>query len=107
MWPESTAHACRGANEVASCLNRFITSIPKGVKTAVFYSDTCGGQNKNSFVYSTFQFAIKHPSLEVIDHKFLVPEHTHLECDVDHAIMEKAKKKVLSTFMCPETGTNQ
>lgn len=26
-------------------------------------------------------------------HKFLIPGHTHLECDVDHAVIERAKKR--------------
>ena len=33
-------------------------------------------------------------SLEYIDHKFLVSGHTHLECDVDHGLIEKQKKKL-------------
>lgn len=40
-----------------------------------------------------FMFAIQnHPSITVIDQKFLVPGHTHLECDSDHARIERAKK---------------
>lgn len=92
MWPENTAS--RGANEVASCLFRFLRDIPHGVETAVFYSDTCGGQNKNIIIISMFQWAIHHhPTLKIIDHKFLVPGHTHLECDVDHSVIERDKKK--------------
>ena len=33
-----------------------------------------------------------HPSLDSIDHKFLVTGHTHLECDSDHATIERAKE---------------
>lgn len=92
MWPETIAG--RDANEIASCLYSFIQSIPPGVKHAIFYSDTCGGQNKNIIMISMFQYVINlHPTLEVIEHKFLVPGHTHLECDVDHSIIERAKKR--------------
>lgn len=92
MWPECTAG--RGANEIASCIYSHLKSIPNGIKHVVLYSDTCGGQNKNSYIFSMFHYAIhKHPSIEVIDHKFLVPGHTHLECDVDHAVIERTKKK--------------
>ncbi|CAH1118124.1 unnamed protein product [Phaedon cochleariae] len=92
MWPESTAG--RGGNEVASCLFRFLNSIPESVKIANFYSDTCGGQNKNFIVNAMYQYALNlHPSLEEINHKFLVPGHTHMECDVDHSVIERAKKK--------------
>lgn len=59
-----------------------------------FYSDTCGGQNKNMMVMSIFQWAIhQHATLKTNDHKFLVPGHTHLECDIDHSVIERAKKK--------------
>jgi hypothetical protein len=33
-------------------------------------------------------------TLQTIDHKFLVPGHTHMECDADHSIIER-KKSVL------------
>uniref|UniRef100_A0A6P7HEI9 Uncharacterized protein LOC114347702 n=1 Tax=Diabrotica virgifera virgifera TaxID=50390 RepID=A0A6P7HEI9_DIAVI len=32
-------------------------------------------------------------TIESIDHKFLVSGHTHMECDVDHATIEKEKKR--------------
>lgn len=31
--------------------------------------------------------------MQEINHKFLVPGHTHMECDGDHSIIEKKKKK--------------
>lgn len=33
-----------------------------------------------------------HPSIDTIDHKFLVTSHTHMECDSDHATIERVKK---------------
>jgi hypothetical protein len=57
------------------------------------YSDTCGGQNRNMNIAIMTSVAIQshHPSLEVTDQKFMLPGHTHMECDVDHARTEKAK----------------
>lgn len=53
----------------------------------------CGGQNKNSHVATMFMAVLtEKPTLESIDHKFLISGHTHMECDVDHATIEKAKK---------------
>jgi predicted nuclease of predicted toxin-antitoxin system len=64
------------------------------VKEVIFYSDTCGGQNKNNIVTMMFLYLIKlHPTLEKISHKFLVSRHTHMECDSDHALIKKTKKK--------------
>ncbi|KAJ8884811.1 hypothetical protein PR048_011007 [Dryococelus australis] len=36
----------------------------------------------------------QHSSLKVINQKFLVPAHLHLECDSDHARIERAEKKM-------------
>ncbi|KAK3931979.1 5-methyltetrahydropteroyltriglutamate--homocysteine methyltransferase 2 [Frankliniella fusca] len=61
------------------------------------YSDSCSGQNKNSHMCASLISAVNdHPSLETIDHKFLVPGHTFMECDQIHAQIEKKKKKVTS-----------
>jgi len=47
-----------------------------------------------------------HPSLEIIDQKFLLPRLTHLECDVDHARIERAKKHNLFEIMIPRGWYN-
>lgn len=52
-----------------------------------FYFDNCGEENKNNIVAMMFLYLVKnHPTLEK------VREHTHMECDSDHAIIEKTKK---------------
>lgn len=48
-----------------------------------------------SYVTAMFLALMKEcPHLEYIDHKFLVPGHTHMECDYDHSVIERAKKKI-------------
>lgn len=39
----------------------------------------------------------KKDNLQVVDQKFLLPGHTHLECDSDHARIERAKKCLASS----------
>ena len=66
----------------------------QNVTKITLYSDSCFGQNKNSHVCAMFFTALqKFPNISTIDHKFLVPGHTHMECDVDHSIIERLKKK--------------
>ncbi|KAG5888686.1 hypothetical protein JTB14_022270 [Gonioctena quinquepunctata] len=48
MWHESTA--ARGANEIALCIFKHIQNLPDGFTKVILYSDTCGGQNENSYV---------------------------------------------------------
>jgi hypothetical protein len=45
-----------------------------------------------------------YPSLDIIDQKFLLPGHTHLECDVDHA--QIAKKHNTFEIMIPRDWYN-
>lgn len=92
MWHEGISG--RGANEVASCLYNFLTScIGPEISHIILYSDTCGGQNKNSILSAMYLYLLRsHPTLKRVDHKFLIPGHTHMECDNDHAVIEKKMK---------------
>lgn len=92
IWHEGVAQ--RGADEIASCLFQFIKDLPDHVETLILYSDTCPGQNRNSILPIMFSKALDDKNnLKEIHHKFLVPGHTHLECDTDHATIERFVKK--------------
>lgn len=101
MWHEALAG--RGSNQIASILYKFIEdNIPNTVTHLITYSDTCSGQNRNVNVALMFMFAVqKHPSIQIVDQKFLVPGHTHLECDGDHARIERCKKQSDSIIAIP------
>lgn len=91
MWHKALAG--RGASEVASCLYVHLQNMLPNVIEVTLYSDTCGEQNKNSHVLAMFiKFAYEHPEVTV-NHKFLIPDHTHMECDVDHSMIERQNKK--------------
>lgn len=92
MWHE--AEGGRGANQIATALYEELMNLPDEVKHVILYSDTCGGQNKNSHVSVMFLAVMQRKAtLQVIDHKFMVSGHSHMECDVDHGLIEKKKKK--------------
>lgn len=91
MWHEGTAK--RGGNEISSCLYEHLLNVPINVSNLILYSDSCAGQNKNLHVSVMFMAALeRNPNLLIIDHTFLEPGHTHLECDVDHSVIERKKK---------------
>ena len=48
----------------------------------------------------------EHPHIKTIDHTFLEPGHTHMECDAEHALIEKAKKRVGFSVQIPEDWYN-
>lgn len=107
MWHEALAK--RGGNEIASCLFQHLQSLQPSVNHVVFYSDCCPGQNKNSFVATMFVIFMHLEttgSISIIDHKFMVPGHTHMECDSDHALIERKKKKHQYKFTTLVTGIN-
>jgi len=70
------------------------------------YSDCCSGQNKNSILIAMcLWFLENQESINVIDHKFLVPGHTRMECDSDHAKIEKARKRYSAPINHPNNWT--
>lgn len=85
--------SARGANQIASCLYRVLLALPPSIKNVTLYSDTCGGQNKNSHMVAMFLVLMQQSHLETVDHKFLIPGHTRMECDSDHSTIERKKSK--------------
>lgn len=93
MWHE--AEGGRGANQIATCLFLQLIELTPNIQNVVLYSDTCGGQNRNSHVAAMFFYALQqNTNLKLIDHKFMISGHSHMECDVDHSLIEKQKKKL-------------
>ncbi|XP_067646121.1 uncharacterized protein [Eurosta solidaginis] len=87
MWHETVAN--RGGNEIASCIYRQLQMVDKMVTRMCFYSDSSTVQNKNSNMTGMFiKFVHNSPHIEYIDHKFLEPGHTYMECDSDFALIE-------------------
>ena len=71
----------------------FIMSLHPIVRHLTTYSNTCGGQNKNSHFAAMCMTAVQNsPCLLMIDQKFLLSGHTHMESDADHSQIEKKKK---------------
>lgn len=56
MWHEGTAQ--RGANEISSCLYRFIMDMSDNVETLTLYFDTCPGQNRNNILPVMFMVVL-------------------------------------------------
>lgn len=99
VWHEQIAK--RGSNEVASCLWKFIeTQKKRGIKSLIFYSDNCGGQNRNHTIFSMFSYAAVYFQVSII-HRFLEKGHTQNEGDSMHAVIENAKKRQ-SVLYVPE-----
>ncbi|CAG4990278.1 unnamed protein product [Colias eurytheme] len=59
------------------------------------WSDSCAGQNRNLMVVMAYMWILhKHPQLKIINHKFMLKGHTHMEVDQIHSQIEKKKKQL-------------
>jgi len=92
LWNETEGQ--RGSCEVATCLHKYINSLPPNVNHICFYSDNCMGQNRNKYVTTALLYSVsKSNYIDVIDQKYLEAGHTQMECDSMHATIEYAKRK--------------
>lgn len=93
MWPENEAR--RGPNEVGSCIWDFISQkVEAGAKSIHFFSDNCGGQNRNRFIAFMYMQAMRHFGVN-IRHTYLEKGHTQTENDSVHAVIENSVKRAL------------
>jgi len=92
IWNETVAK--RGANDISSSLFHYLKSFPSNISHVTMYSDCCPGQNKNSIIMAMCIYFLEHQeNIKTIDHKFMVSGHSRMECDSDHARIEKARKR--------------
>lgn len=101
VWDETNGN--RGANEIGSCLLRYIEHTSKNRSECdnlelVFFSDNCAGQQKNKYIISLYMYALKkYPNIRSICHKFLVTGHTQNEGDCAHSVIERQVKRYLKS----------
>ena len=99
LWNELVAH--RGANDVVSCLSRFIYDTRfgrTGAKWSVWWADNCAGQNKNNCVIWFFQDLIRKGVYSRIDYKFLVVGHTYGPTDRCFGVIEKYLSQIENVY---------
>ena len=92
MWHEGVAK--RGSIEVASCLWNYLQKLQNSENDVNFFSDTCGGQNRNVNMVSMWLYAVSHLNIKIINHFFFEPGHSQMECDSVHAKIETKSKNV-------------
>lgn len=103
IWHE--AEGSKGSQEVASCILKFLTSLPSTIKHVLAFSDNCAGQNKNKNILKLWSYIVRFTPIETIDHKFLISGHSYMECDQDFGLIEKRKRAVGVVYM-PDDWVN-
>ncbi|XP_062555461.1 uncharacterized protein LOC134220417 [Armigeres subalbatus] len=103
LWDESKAR--RGSQEIGSCLLKDLQGLNENVQEMIYYSDRCSGQNHNIIICTLFLYfietCIKQGRKLTIQHKFMVPGHSHMEVDSAHGSIEKAKKRCAMNIETP------
>ena len=103
LWDEMNGN--RGSNEIASCLFDFCNRAAEaGVQFIDFFSDNCGGQNRNRLVAAMLHHVVQATQLEEITVNYLVKGHTENQADTIHSMVE-AKKASAKLFLPSEWAT--
>ena len=93
VWAEDEGK--RGSNEIASCLYDFNTKCARnGITDVVYYSDSCGGQNKNMAISAMCLKTVNTTPIETISHYYYECGHSQSECDNVHSRIEKHIKNM-------------
>lgn len=90
IWDEVTGG--RGADEVASCLLKWLTICQDrgdAFRKLRVYCDNCGGQNKNIFVLLMALQLVHGARLVRVEIVFMKSGHTYLPCDRAFGSIEK------------------
>lgn len=95
FWDEIVGK--RGAVEIGSCVLRYIDTLlqkhPDKDIAIIFYSDNCGGQQKNKYLLTAYAYAVVTKRVKSITHKFLIRGHSQNEGDNVHSVIEKQIKR--------------
>lgn len=98
VWTEDTAK--RGSEEIGSIVLKHINENTTEAEHLILFTDNCGGQNKNWNMMALWRQLIIDNKYKSVEHRFLLPGHTHLPCDRDFAFVEKRKRFVKEVY-CP------
>jgi hypothetical protein len=93
VWDESIAS--RGAQEIGSCICKFVADNGDKEKSELIaWSDSCGGQNRNIKIALIFLSLVGNEKLpySTITQKFLESGHSFLPNDSDFSDIEKRRK---------------
>lgn len=92
LWKEGIAG--RGAQEVGSCIKKFIdVNLAPDTEELTLWSDSCGGQNRNIKIVLMLKSILEtHRTLKYMYLKYLMPGHSYLANDTDFGEIERAMK---------------
>jgi hypothetical protein len=63
------------------------------------FSNNAGGQHKNKHILKVWSYTVDNTYKKIVDHKFLIPGHSFMECDQNFGVTENAKKSSKHVFV--------
>lgn len=100
VWSEDVAS--RGAQEVGSCILRYLKQyLPANIVHLICYSDACGGQNRNiklALLFKKYLHGGTNTTVKKIEHKFFVSGHSYNACDRCFGLIEKKARGATNIY---------
>ncbi|KAK3914290.1 Peptide chain release factor 1 [Frankliniella fusca] len=90
-WAEGAFTGSPGCNCGTLSNHKGSMMASHNIKEFIFWSDNCGGQNKNKFLFSMYSYASAKFKIK-ITHRYMERGHTMNEADSMHATIERASK---------------
>ena len=96
--------ASRGAQEIASCILKYLKDTSPTANHLITYSDSCGGQNRNVYLLSLWIHIVASDEfvITVVDQKFMTVGHSYLPNDKDFGSIETKRRKCNTVFVPEE-----
>ena len=92
MYLYAEHYAGKGSNEVISCLDHYLSTLPATTKNLKIFAKSCFLRNKNKYIVA-YLHCLVHQKLENIQVFYPLPGHSRLPCDRDFARIEKRKRR--------------
>ena len=70
--------AAKGPNDVISCLDHYVTSLPKEIDKLHLFADNCFSQNKNRYLIAYLRCLVNTPRshMNEVHLRFPIPGHS-------------------------------
>ncbi len=94
----------KGCNLVISLLHHYLFKYESEQKKIRFHADSCGGQNKNQFVFFYCIWRVVMGYHESLELSFMIPGHTKCTTDQNFGVMKKKFNN--SDVLCMEDFVN-
>lgn len=92
MFLYAEHYAGKGPNDVLSCLQYYIKTLPLNITKIELFADNCFSQNKNRYLLAYFHTLVHNSRFTVVNMHYPLPGHSRMPCDRDFGRIEKKRR---------------